>query len=94
STNRLIGFVEKHPTTKILALSFLILIGVLLVAEGFEQKIPKGYIYFSLAFALLVEFLNIRLKKVSKPVKLRQSYVDSESPDGYGDMNKPKVEAV
>ncbi len=83
-------FVEKHPTTKILALSFLILIGVLLVAEAFEQKIPKGYIYFSLAFALLVEMLNIRLKKSSsKPVKLHQSYVDSESSDGYGDVAHP-----
>ncbi len=80
-------FVEKHPTTKILALSFLILIGVLLVAEGFEQEIPKGYIYFSLAFALLVEMLNIQLKKVrGKPVQLRQSYVDSETSDGYGDI--------
>ncbi len=85
-------FVEKHPTTKILALSFLILIGVLLVAEGFEQEIPKGYIYFSLAFALLVEMLNIRLKKLKnrgKPVQLRQSYVDSNSPDGYGDVAHP-----
>jgi predicted tellurium resistance membrane protein TerC len=84
-------FVEKHPTTKILALSFLILIGVLLVAEAFEQKIPKGYIYFSLAFALLVEFLNIQFKKAKnrgKPVKLHQSYVDSESSDGYGDIAK------
>ena len=87
-------FVEKHPTTKILALSFLILIGVLLVAEAFEQKIPKGYIYFSLAFALLVEMLNIRLKKVGKPVKLHQSYVDSESPDGYGDVARPRTMAA
>ena len=78
-------FVEKHPTTKILALSFLILIGVVLIAEAFEQEIPKGYIYFSMAFALLVEMINIRMKKVSKPVTLRQSYVDSETSSGYGD---------
>ena len=80
-------FVESHPTMKILALSFLILIGVLLVAEGFEQKIPKGYIYFSMAFALIVEILNIRLRKVTaKPVKLHQSYVDSRTESGYGDV--------
>lgn len=78
-------FVEKHPTMKILALSFLILIGVLLVAEAFEQEIPKGYIYFAMAFSLTVEMLNIRLRKVSKPVNLRQSYVDSKTSSGYGD---------
>ena len=90
--NPISRFIEKHPTTKVLALSFLILIGVLLVAEAFEQEIPKGYIYFSLAFALLIEMLNIRLKKVSNPVKLHQSYVDSESQDGYGDMAKPAAQ--
>ena len=84
-------FVEKHPTTKILALSFLILIGVVLIAEAFEQEIPKGYIYFSMAFALLVEMLNIRLKKVGKPVELRQSYVDSETSSGYGDAARAKA---
>ena len=78
-------FVEKHPTTKILALSFLILIGVVLIAEAFEQEIPKGYIYFSMAFALLVEMINIRMKKSGKPVELRQSYVDSKTSSGYGD---------
>lgn len=83
-------FVEAHPTMKILALSFLILIGVVLIAEAFEQEIPKGYIYFSMAFALLVEILNIRLKKVSKPVVLHQSYVDSDTADGYGDVAHPK----
>ena len=67
-TNPLSKFVEKHPTIKILALSFLLMIGVLLVAESFEQHINKGYIYFSIAFALLVEFLNIayRRKKAGK----------------------------
>ena len=82
-------FVEKHPTTKILALSFLILIGVVLIAEAFEQEIPKGYIYFSMAFALLVEMINIRMKKAGKPVELRQSYVDSETSSGYGDAARP-----
>jgi len=57
------GFVEKHPTVKVLALSFLILIGVSLIAEGFEQGIPKAYIYFSMAFAVGVEMLNLRVRK-------------------------------
>jgi len=63
-------FVERHPTVKILALSFLLLIGVMLVAEGFGQHINKGYIYFAMAFALIVELLNMRLRKVHKPVQL------------------------
>lgn len=57
------GFVERHPTVKMLALSFLILIGVMLVAEGMGQHIEKGYIYFAMAFSLAVEFLNIRARK-------------------------------
>jgi predicted tellurium resistance membrane protein TerC len=56
-------FVERHPTLKMLALSFLILIGVMLVAEGFGQHIDKGYIYFAMAFSLLVELLNLKLRK-------------------------------
>ena len=63
-------FVSRHPTLKILALSFLILIGVLLVAEGFGQHINKGYIYFAMAFSVVVEMLNLRLRP-HKPVKLR-----------------------
>lgn len=65
-------FVERHPTVKILALSFLILIGVMLVADAFDQHIPKGYIYFAMAFSLFVEVLNIRLRKVSTPVHIHQ----------------------
>ena len=84
-------FVEKHPTIKMLALSFLILIGLMLVVEAFEVHIPKGYIYFAMGFALLVEMLNIRLRTLGKkppqkPVTLRQSYVESKSQDGYGDV--------
>lgn len=56
-------FVDKHPTIKMLALSFLVLIGVALIAEGFDTHIPKGYIYFSMAYSLIVEVLNIRLRK-------------------------------
>ncbi|MET8332897.1 TerC family protein [Streptosporangium canum] len=70
-------FVDKHPSIKMLALSFLVLIGVVLIAEGFEQHIPKGYIYFAMAFSLVVELLNIRLRGKSngeKPVELHQRY--------------------
>jgi len=63
-------FVDRHPTVKILALSFLLLIGVMLIAEGFGQHINKGYIYAAMAFALLVELLNMRVRKVAKPVHL------------------------
>jgi hypothetical protein len=67
-------FVNRHPTLKMLALSFLILIGVTLVGEGLGQHIPKGYIYFSMAFAFGVEMLNLRLRAKSKPVELHQPY--------------------
>lgn len=68
-------FVHRHPTVKMLALSFLLLIGVMLVAEGFHQKIPKGYIYFAMAFSVLVEILNMRLRKKSKaPVELKDPF--------------------
>jgi predicted tellurium resistance membrane protein TerC len=59
-------FVNNHPTVKMLALSFLLLIGVSLIAEGFENGIPKGYIYFAMAFSILVEMLNLRANKKSK----------------------------
>jgi len=71
------NFVQRHPTIKMLALSFLLLIGVMLVAEGFHQKIPKGYIYFAMAFSVVVEILNMRLRKRSKkPVDLHDPYHD------------------
>ena len=63
-------FINKHPTLQILALSFLILIGFMLVIEGLHFHVPKGYIYFAVAFSLLVEVLNMRLRKKSKPVQL------------------------
>ncbi len=65
-------FVDRNPTIKILALSFLILIGVTLVAEGFGQHISKGYIYFAMAFSLLVEFINIKMRKNATPIVLRK----------------------
>jgi predicted tellurium resistance membrane protein TerC len=71
------SFVERHPTVKMLALSFLLLIGVTLIAEGFGQHISKGYIYFAMAFAVMVEMLNIRLRKSRQsPVKLHEPYVE------------------
>ncbi len=76
-------FVQKHPTVKMLALSFLLLIGVTLIAEGFDQHIPKGYIYFAMAFSVLVEILNLRLRKSKdKPVNLRDAYTDSGETNG------------
>lgn len=65
-------FVDKRPTIKMLALSFLVLIGVALLAEGFDTHIPKGYIYFSMAYALVVEILNLRLRKKAEPVQLKK----------------------
>jgi predicted tellurium resistance membrane protein TerC len=66
-------FVERHPTIKMLALSFLLLIGMALVAEGFHQHIPKGYIYFAMGFSVLVEMLNLRARRASEPVELHPS---------------------
>jgi len=66
------GFVDRHPTIKMLALAFLLLIGVTLVAEGLHHHIPKGYIYFAMAFSVAVEMLNIRVRKRMQPVKLRK----------------------
>jgi len=68
------AFVDRHPTVKMLALSFLLLIGMALIAEGLEFHIPKGYIYFAMAFSVLVEMLNIRLRRVTKPVRLHDGY--------------------
>ncbi len=71
------AFVQKHPTIKMLALSFLILIGVTLIAEGLDQHIPKGYIYFAMAFSVLVEILNLRLRRAkTEPVHLHNAYDD------------------
>jgi predicted tellurium resistance membrane protein TerC len=77
---RAIGeFVEAHPSIKMLALSFLVVVGVVLVAEGFGHHVPKGYVYFAMAFSFGVELLNIRLRKSrSKPVKLREAVMPGE----------------
>ena len=68
-------FVNRHPTVKMLALSFLLLVGMSLVAEGFDQHIPKGYIYFAMGFSVLVEALNLRARRRAEPVHLRQPYI-------------------
>ena len=73
------AFVEKHPTIKILALSFLLLIGFTLVVEGLHQHIPKGYIYFAMAFSVFVEIINLRVRAKSAPVNLREAY-SAETP--------------
>lgn len=74
--SKLIGdFVEEHPTIKMLALSFLLLIGFTLIVEGLHQHIPKGYIYFAMGFSVFVEMLNLRIRGMERePVKLRKAY--------------------
>ena len=78
------AFVERHPTMKILALSFLMLIGVMLVAEAMGQHVSKGYIYFAMAFALLVEVINLRVRKVHDPVPLHNRFEAPPSGPGAG----------
>jgi len=68
-------FIHRHPSVKMLALSFLLMIGVMLIAEGFDQHIPKGYVYFSMAFSVFVEALNIRMRRKAVPVHLHEPYV-------------------
>jgi len=73
------GFVDRHPTVKMLALSFLLLIGMSLVAEGFDFHIPKGYVYFAMGFSVFVEVLNIQFRRKAKPVKLHDAYHDDKA---------------
>ena len=73
-------FVEDHPTVKMLALSFLLLIGMSLIAEGMGLHIPKGYIYFAMGFSVFVEVLNLRLRsRGEEPVRLREPYARDEA---------------
>jgi predicted tellurium resistance membrane protein TerC len=68
-------FVDAHPTIKILALSFLILVGVTLIVEGFDVHVPKGYIYFAMAFSVAVEMINLRIRvRTIPPIKLHNRY--------------------
>jgi predicted tellurium resistance membrane protein TerC len=70
------GFVNRHPTIKVLALSFLLLIGLSLVGEGLGMHIPKAYIYFAMGFSIFVELINLRVRKPAAPVRLRKPYVE------------------
>ena len=74
------AFVNRHPTVKMLALSFLLLIGLSLLMEGFDQHIPKGYIYFAMGFSVFVEMINLRVRKKMGPVHLRQPYTPGPEP--------------
>jgi predicted tellurium resistance membrane protein TerC len=79
------AFVHRHPTVKMLALSFLLLIGLSLLLEGFGQHIPKGYVYFAMGFSVFVEMINLRVRARATPVQLRDAYVsdDHDIPAGH-----------
>jgi len=81
SAKKISEFINRHPTLKMLALSFLLLIGVLLMAEGFHAHVPKGYIYFAIFFSLGVEFLNMKVRKKSSPIALKKNLVDVNTKD-------------
>jgi predicted tellurium resistance membrane protein TerC len=79
SAESISAFVNRHPTVKVLALSFLLLIGLSLIGEGFEMHIPKGYIYFAMGFSVFVEMINLRVRgTTAHPVELRQPYAEEE----------------
>ena len=80
AANTVSEFVNDHPTVKMLALSFLLLLGMTLVAEGFGQHIPKGYIYFAMGFSVFVEALNLRVRAGGKPIQFRRPPRDPDAP--------------
>jgi predicted tellurium resistance membrane protein TerC len=85
------NFVDSHPTIKMLALSFLLMIGFTLIVEGFHQHIPKGYIYFAMGFSVFVETLNLRMhKKAAQPIVLREAYV--ETPEAVSSVAESSAE--
>jgi predicted tellurium resistance membrane protein TerC len=79
SAEAISAFVHRHPTVKMLALSFLLLIGMSLILEGFDQHIRKGYIYFAMGFSVFVEMINLRLRRSRKPVHLHERYSDESA---------------
>ena len=90
SAGAISDFVQRHPTVKMLALSFLLLIGMSLLAEGFDHHIPKGYIYFAMAFSVFVELLNLRMRsRKSTPVQLHDPYVADVGNLGAGGTPGP-----
>jgi predicted tellurium resistance membrane protein TerC len=76
--NKVNAFVIKHPTVKMLALSFLLMIGTILIMEGFDKEVPKEYVYVSMGFALVVEVLNLNMKKRAEALRLRQRFIQSK----------------
>ena len=82
-------FVSAHPSIKMLALAFLVLVGVVLIAGGFDHEFPKGYVYFAMAFSVAVEMLNIRARKrrAAQPVHLHAPYAKSSREAGGGDTS-------
>ena len=93
SAGTISDFVNRHPTLKMLALSFLLLIGFVLVLEGFDQHVSKGYIYFAMAFAVFVEFLNIRIyrrRRQEEPVDLHQRYSEAGGPGKESAESSPQ----
>ncbi len=82
-------FVEKHPTVKMLALAFLVLVGVALMAEGTGHAMPKGYLYFAMAFSFMVEMLNLRLRRKTAPVHLHQIYDEISQENNNPGDNRP-----
>jgi predicted tellurium resistance membrane protein TerC len=78
SAEAISAFVHRHPTVKVLALSFLLLIGMSLILEGFDQHIRKGYIYFAIGFSVFVEMINLRLRKPAPPVHLHERYTEEK----------------
>jgi predicted tellurium resistance membrane protein TerC len=89
SSGYIIRILDQHPSLKILALAFLLLIGVTLVAEGFGQHIDKAYIYFAMAFAVFVEAINIRATRRSEPVALHDPYHEKEAPGAAATTQRP-----
>jgi predicted tellurium resistance membrane protein TerC len=85
-------FVDAHPTLKMLALAFLILVGAMLVLEGFGQHVERGYIYFAMAFSLGVEMLNLRVRKARDPLRLRRRLVEGDGGKGGGRVAEPEPE--
>ncbi|MBK9007464.1 MAG: TerC family protein [Anaerolineae bacterium] len=88
------NFVEGHPTIKMLALSFLLLIGFTLVVESLDVHIPKGYIYFAMGFSVMVETLNLRMRQRSEPVQLRSPYQASAPVPAMAEVSAPKTRSV
>jgi predicted tellurium resistance membrane protein TerC len=90
SAESISAFVHKHPTVKMLALSFLLLIGLSLILEGFDHHIPKGYIYFAMGFSVFVEMINLRLRRVTAPVQLHERYTEDPATTASPPGNRPK----